>query len=216
MALCYSYLRITSNSQAKRYRKVIFASLGFCMLFSVYYTLIVIFACTPIKKYWTPALPGSCLPVPMVYYVPAAVTIIIDVMLFLLPIPLVMGLHMNPRRKWGLVAAFLLGLVTTICSIMRVIGSVNIPKKGDPQELIQWAIAEMNVGVSRSTTHAFAGILTNAAVLDHHHFTADSGSLAQGILFQNGQSRSCTQKPRQIPILAIDPSSCPRPHSRYP
>ena len=84
----------------------------------------------------------------MIYYSPAIITIIIDVMLFFLPIPLVLGLRMERRKKWGLAAAFLLGLVTTICSVMRLIGSISVAKKNDPQHLITWAIAEMNVGVS--------------------------------------------------------------------
>ncbi|KAG8628913.1 hypothetical protein KVT40_002778 [Elsinoe batatas] len=147
-ALCFAYLRITTNGLAVRtYRRVIIATMAFTLTFMIYYCAVVIFACTPIQKFWNRPTPGKCLPVPMVYYSPAVITIIVDIVLFLLPIPLVLPLRMNRRRKIGLIITFLLGLMTTLCSVMRLIGSIKVPKHNDPQYLIRWAIIEMNIGV---------------------------------------------------------------------
>lgn len=148
ISLCVSYLHITHNSQAHTYRKILWAVMAFSIIFTIYYTLTTTFACTPIRHYAYPNTPGSCLPVPMVYYAPAVVSMLVDIALFLLPIPLVLNLHLSRKRKWGLVIAFLLGLVTSICSILRLIGTVEMAHSANPAKLIVWAIAEQNVGVS--------------------------------------------------------------------
>lgn len=79
------------------------------------------------------------------------VTIVIDLLLFFLPVPLVLKLQMSGKRKAGLITAFMLGLLTTVCSVMRLVGSVNVQTQNDPSDLIIWAIAEMNIGVSPTT-----------------------------------------------------------------
>ncbi|KAF4551411.1 Hypothetical protein D9617_13g099100 [Elsinoe fawcettii] len=162
-ALCFAYLRITNNSLAVRaYRRLIIATLAFTFTFMIYYCAIVIFACTPINKFWQRQLPGKCLAVPVVYYSPAVITIVIDVVLFVLPIPLVLPLRMNRRRKIGLVVTFLLGFITTLCSVMRLIGSIKVPKHGDPQYLIRWAIIEMNIGIITTSLPTLAPLLKSS------------------------------------------------------
>ncbi|PNS20655.1 hypothetical protein CAC42_2900 [Sphaceloma murrayae] len=162
-ALCNCYLRITNNSSSMRtYRKVILGTMLFTFVFMLYYCAVVIFACTPIHKYWHRQIPGKCLPVPVVYYSPAVITIIVDVVLFLLPIPLVLPLRMNRRRKIGLIIAFLLGLITTVCSVLRLKSTIDVPRSGDPQRLIKWAIAEMNIGIVTTSLPVLAPLLKSS------------------------------------------------------
>ncbi|KAF2155938.1 hypothetical protein K461DRAFT_290912 [Myriangium duriaei CBS 260.36] len=159
VALCYSYLRITDRMPTRGYKQVIYGSMWFTLGFTIFYTLTVAFACNPVHKYWYPNAPGFCLPSPMVYYIPALITMVIDVLLFFLPIPLVLKLRMDPKRKCGLVVAFLLGLVTTICSLMRLIGSFQVHYRGDPEYLLMWGVAEMNVGIITTSLPTLAPLL---------------------------------------------------------
>jgi hypothetical protein len=65
-----------------------------------------------------------------------------------LPIPLLVSLQINIRRKSALIAVFLLGLFTTVCSIMRMVQIITIAKTGNSTMLVLWGTIEMNVGVS--------------------------------------------------------------------
>lgn len=68
----------------------------------------------------------------------------------MLPIPLLVSLQINIRRKTALIAVFLLGLFTTICSVMRMVQIITIAKTGNSTMLVLWGTIEMNVGVSTS------------------------------------------------------------------
>jgi hypothetical protein len=59
-----------------------------------------------------------------------------------------MRLQMNSRKKLGIVGLFLLGIFTTLCSIMRLTQVKSIIIGADVTGIILWATVEMNVGVS--------------------------------------------------------------------
>lgn len=111
-------------------------------------TLVLLFQCKPIHKSWRPKTPGKCLPNDITFYVLAGITIFCDVVIFLMPIPLLMRVQINLRRKLGLIGIFLLGLFTTVCSIMRMVQIITISKNGNSTMLVLWGTIEMNVGVS--------------------------------------------------------------------
>jgi hypothetical protein len=75
------------------------------------------------------------------------VTIFFDLCIFLLPIPLLARVQMKARRKYALIGVFLLGLFTTVCSVMRMIQIIRISKDGNSTGLVLWGTIEMNVGV---------------------------------------------------------------------
>lgn len=94
---------------------------------------------------------GTCLPSGPTFYGLAAVTILFDVVIFFLPIPFLWKLQMNNRKKYGVMGLFLLGLFTTICSIMRMVQIERIAKgDGNSTMLVVWGNIELNVGVSHN------------------------------------------------------------------
>ena len=121
VALCLAYLRILKTSSNPRYKALIITIMIACILGHVLGALILIFQCSPVRKSWRPLTPGSCLPNDATFYGLAAITILFDVVIFFLPIPLVLKLNTDVKRKIALVCVFLLGLLTTICSILRLV-----------------------------------------------------------------------------------------------
>lgn len=105
------------------------------------------FQCKPVQKSWIPKTPGSCLRNDITFYVLAAITIIFDCIIFFLPIPILLQLQINARRKAGLMVIFLLGAFTTVCSIMRMVQIITIAKNGNSTMLVLWGVIELNVGV---------------------------------------------------------------------
>lgn len=147
VALCPAYLRILSGTQSI-YRRVTIFLLGFIIVSHLISTLVIVFQCRPVSKSWIPDSDGTCLGDFPTWIATATVTIVCDVIAFLLPVPLFFSLQISLRRKVILSILFVLGFFTTACSIMRMVQIWEIAKTGDNSSLVLWAVAEMNVGVS--------------------------------------------------------------------
>ncbi|KAH6665369.1 hypothetical protein B0J14DRAFT_230970 [Halenospora varia] len=147
VALCLGYLRILSKGNSI-YRMLVWGVLIMCVIGHLAGTLILLLSCHPVKKSWRPLIAGTCLPSGPTFYGLAAVTILFDVVIFFLPIPFLWKLQMNNRKKYGVMGLFLLGLFTTICSIMRMVQIERIAKgDGNSTMLVVWGNIELNVGI---------------------------------------------------------------------
>jgi hypothetical protein len=173
VALCFAYLRITGGNlkaEKSRYRLFIWGMMAFSIISHLAGTLALVFQCSPVRKSWRPLTPGTCLPKVAFFYALAVITIFCDVVIFLMPIPLLLKIQINIRKKVGLVAVFALGLFTTVCSIMRMIQIQVISANGNSTMLVLWGTIEMNVGVSLSSptnTLLLASQLTSSLDLPH-------------------------------------------------
>ena len=148
VALCLAYLRILSTTNKAAYKALVYLVMATCTVGHVTGTLVLIFQCSPVRKSWRPLVPGHCLPNDNTFYGLAAVTIFFDVIIFFLPIPLLLSLNIEPRKKAVLCCVFLLGLLTTVCSIMRMVQIMTIAKTGNSTMLVLWGVIELNIGVS--------------------------------------------------------------------
>lgn len=97
---------------------------------------------------------GSCLAPGPSFTAYAVVTIVSDVIVAVLPIPMLLALNIQMEKKLGLIGIFALGLFTTLCSILRYL-QINRIQYGDGNStmLILWGVIEFNVGVSKPTIH---------------------------------------------------------------
>ena len=85
------------------------------------------FACSPVHKFWTLAAEGKCLKISTIYLVHPIINTICDVLILLIPVPMVLKLHVSRRYKLGL------GLIFTVASMTIIISAVRV-----------WAIAVAN------------------------------------------------------------------------
>ncbi|KAH1546419.1 hypothetical protein KXX57_003739 [Aspergillus fumigatus] len=148
-ALCINYLHLLAKTSKRFYRMLVWGVILLTTLGHVAGTLVLILNCKPIERAWNQTIPGKCLPVGPTFYGLAAFTIISDVSVIFLPIPLLLQLNVKPAQKAGVVCLFLLGLFTTICSILRLT-QINrvVAIDGDSTMLVLWGTIEFNVGVS--------------------------------------------------------------------
>ena len=159
VALCFAYLRIMKTSTHSAYKAITWAVMIACIIGHIAGTLVLVFQCKPVRKSWRPRTPGSCLANDATFYGLAAVTILFDVIIFLLPIPLLLNLNISKKRKFALVCVFLLGLLTTVCSVMRMVQILTIAKTGNSTMLVLWGVIELNIGVSDHPLRLFFGAL---------------------------------------------------------
>ncbi|KAL8664899.1 MAG: hypothetical protein Q9168_007811 [Polycauliona sp. 1 TL-2023] len=147
VALCWAYLRILKASPNPRYKILIYVVMVGAIIGHVGGTFVLIFQCSPPKRSWVPSTPGHCLSNDGTFYGLAAVTIFFDIVILLLPIPLLLKLNINSKKKLALICVFMLGLLTTVCSIMRMVQIVAIASTGNSTMLVLWGVIELNVGI---------------------------------------------------------------------
>ncbi|TQV97715.1 hypothetical protein V2A60_006552 [Cordyceps javanica] len=147
IALLISYLRLLQGTDNRVYRMVIWGAIAFVFLNHFGSALALIFNCNPVDKSWNPSKPGTCLPAVAPFTAYAVLTIISDVLVAVLPIPVLLKLNIRLEKKLGLMGIFALGLFTTLCSILRYT-QINRIQYGDHDStmLVVWGVIEFNVG----------------------------------------------------------------------
>jgi hypothetical protein len=119
--------------------------------YSVYATIVItlgsnigiffssIFACSPIAMGWDLSITtGTCINRTSLFEATAALAVICDVLIIAIPIPMVVKLKMSRSKKIGLIAMFVVGSITVITSIIRLVllitalGETDQPWGGGP------------------------------------------------------------------------------------
>ena len=104
MAILMLYLRLFSAN--RRFKTATLAVIAFVTLYSWVSVFTLIFACRPINKFWDPTVDGTCVNLYVTAVFFAALNVLSDIIIFILPLPLVWALHMNKRVRVGLAFVF--------------------------------------------------------------------------------------------------------------
>lgn len=81
-------------------------------LFYLAYSLLAGVFCTPRPgKPWDAAVMRKCTSLTVLYLAQGAVGTAADIIIFVLPLPIIFRLHLAPRKKLGLAAVFLAGIL---------------------------------------------------------------------------------------------------------
>lgn len=120
LTLCVFYFRL-SPATAYRYAVIIVAIICGGSLFAIWFA--ILFSCKPIEASWDARvlLTAKCIERPPIYITQAAFGSVTDLLLMIVPVPTLIGLQMNKRKKWGLVGFFGVGSITFITSIVRLV-----------------------------------------------------------------------------------------------
>ena len=149
IALLISYLRLLQGTNNKAYHIIVYSTIAMVFLAHLACAFSLVFACTPVDKSWNPLKNGSCLPRGPSLNAYAIVTIVSDVVVTVLPAPVLLNLNIQKKKKLGLIGIFTLGLFTTCCSVFRYLQIDRIQfGDGNSTMLILWGVIEFNVGVS--------------------------------------------------------------------
>ncbi|KAH7124762.1 hypothetical protein EDB81DRAFT_872415 [Dactylonectria macrodidyma] len=98
----------------------------------------IIFACKPLQKNWKASMSGgTCINRPAIYVATAALGILTDLVLLVMPIPMIVRLQMPSPQKTGLILLFIIGSATLVTSIVRMVLLLPILRDGD----VTWAIS---------------------------------------------------------------------------
>ena len=72
-------------------------------------TVVAVFQCIPVSYTWDKRIPGRCLDMRLLYYLGAANNVVTDLVILVLPMPVVWKLQMPRPKKYAVTGVFLMG-----------------------------------------------------------------------------------------------------------
>ncbi|KAF1996954.1 hypothetical protein P154DRAFT_497567 [Amniculicola lignicola CBS 123094] len=117
LSILLQYLRIF---KVRKLRFACYALIVIVALYGLEMFITSAFPCWPVASFWDSHLKGICFPHKDIWFTNAALNIATDLMIFMLPIPVIKGLNLPTRQKAALLGVFILGFFVCIISILRL------------------------------------------------------------------------------------------------
>lgn len=173
---------------------------GLLIAVFVSFEFATIFQCIPVSYNWRSLVDrtaqGSCTDRQAQVYAAAAFNIFFDILVLLLPVPSLLKLNISWMKKLGVGIVFLVGIVVTICSIVRI---SYLSKYGDSTNVTWnyayiglWSLLEVHLSVVcvcvpaaaglfyRTLRHVKTGSPTESVDLDDRGTTGDEKHILKG------------------------------------
>ncbi|KAL8365329.1 hypothetical protein RB595_004234 [Gaeumannomyces hyphopodioides] len=193
VALLISYLRLFQGTSHRGYRAAVWITIVAVVLGHLGCSLSLVLACNPVYKSWEPLVTGTCLPPGPSFTGYAIVTIVSDIAVTVIPLPVLIKLNVSRSKKIGLVFIFVLGLFTTICSILRYLQIDRIQfGDGNSTMLVLWGVIEFNVGNIVSSLPFLAPVFLRRA--KEYRSRYQQGSAGPSGSGRSGRNRGGSQK----------------------
>ncbi|KAF1961153.1 hypothetical protein CC80DRAFT_531866 [Byssothecium circinans] len=119
-------------------------------LFYTAITITTIWACNPRRKIWRPFEEGTCLNIAATLITGAAVNMVSDISILVLPIMKVWSLQLSTAKKIGVSGVFSTGLFALMASLFRMVVTIRFSHTHDVTDLTPaalWAQAEIAGGI---------------------------------------------------------------------
>ncbi|PVH91852.1 hypothetical protein DM02DRAFT_663536 [Periconia macrospinosa] len=91
-----------------------------------------IFICTPVQKFWKTELEGHCINKSASWLANAVMSVITDLMIIILPMPVIRRLQLKPTQKYLLMGIFAFGAIVCVISVLRMHSLIIIARSTDP------------------------------------------------------------------------------------
>jgi hypothetical protein len=109
----------------------IYIFLGIMLAYYIPAVIVKIRICDPISKFWAPDLPGTCLDQRAIILADAVVSVVSDMIILILPLPLTLGLQLPTRKKMRVMCILGAGGLACASSIIRLVLIVLIGQSKD-------------------------------------------------------------------------------------
>ncbi|KAI2606762.1 hypothetical protein GGR54DRAFT_408126 [Hypoxylon sp. NC1633] len=162
---CQYYRLIQEVSYYRRLYLSIMAVVGGWVIAQEF---ILIFPCTPIHMYWDHEASGTCLDGTLTGWMNGIGNLITDVIILVLPIPVVWRLNLKSGKRWAVIAIFALGFFTCIVSICRLVffATLGSDFSYDVVTVAAWGEAEAASGLICSSLMSLGPLFRRFS----HHF----------------------------------------------
>ncbi|KAL1795458.1 hypothetical protein ACET3X_005682 [Alternaria dauci] len=188
IAILLFYLRIFPHQGLRR---IIYATIVVCIMYIIGFVTATALQCLPIRiawEYWDGEHHGQCINLNADAWASAAVNIILDLVVIILPMRELSKLAMSRRRKFGVMLMFFGGGFVTIVSIVRLKFMIQFAQKTnvtwDYLPIGYWSAVEAQVGAIIACLPAIRQlarsvrerIWPNKETVNNYYFEENSGN----------------------------------------
>ncbi|KAF3013723.1 hypothetical protein E8E14_005880 [Neopestalotiopsis sp. 37M] len=148
VALCITYLRMIDRTSHRMYRITVFVFIGLLVAMYLFGIGFNVFNCTPMAKNLHPSIPGTCLAYAPWNFAYWSINALLDVAVFILPIPLFMRMSIDFKLRVELSVLFSLSLITTVITLAKI-GTISRVAFGDGNstQFVYLSALEANAGL---------------------------------------------------------------------
>lgn len=104
--MCFYYRIFT----VPLFRRIVVIFIVFTVAWVIGITIALGLVCTPLRHFWEPSVPGTCVDLVAFTYFTNISNLVTDILIFLLPVPLIWRLQLPFTRRLALVGVFSIGL----------------------------------------------------------------------------------------------------------
>ncbi|RAL15812.1 putative integral membrane protein Pth11-like [Aspergillus homomorphus CBS 101889] len=156
--LCIAFIKLSILASYKR----LFAARSMSLAVNLVATIVVLWVvivsitgvlmCVPVAKFWHRAIPGRCLDAASFYYGQQIPNIVTDVVILLMPLKSVWALPISKTQRALLSGVFLVGILTLIFDIVRLVVMIHVTEIGpdityNQAPVAVWTCMEAAVGI---------------------------------------------------------------------
>ncbi|KAK2629524.1 hypothetical protein QTJ16_000344 [Diplocarpon rosae] len=175
--VCFYLRLVTPDSTLRTWSR---ATIGFLVLFFVATQVTTLVQCLPIEDNWVIVgeVKTKCADTVVCHYIVAAINIVVDVWILLLPIGALWAMKRGLRDRIFLCMVFGIGAISCISSIIRLYAIAVYAKSQDPSfdgaSVNIWSMIEINAAIVCASVPAAIKPLFDKAV--RQRITAGKGS----------------------------------------
>ncbi|KAI1860263.1 hypothetical protein JX265_005824 [Neoarthrinium moseri] len=209
------YLRIFPDRQ---FRKYVYALMIVMGLFCVAFVVTLLTYCVPFDytwMRWDNQNTGTCINMNAQTYTCAALNIVLDLLIFFLPIPQLFKLDLSMKKKIGIIFTFLVGLFVTVCSMIRLKALIGWQTSTNPTmeyaNLAVWSLVELDVGVICACMPGMAGLFRRMKKRGTEYMrskSSNNGSQAFGSQAFGGTNKGTGQAITKTTIISVKRTQC--------
>ncbi|KAF7590740.1 hypothetical protein BBP40_002478 [Aspergillus hancockii] len=142
----------------KNYQIILVIVLVFVILSGLWMVFGSFFMCIPVRGFWDTSISHSCISRAVMWSLNAALQIVTDMIIVILPMPLLTKLQLPKRQKIALIIVFALGTFVCAVSIVRLAALIRMIRSPD-----QTRISPLPLSPSPFFVHSYNKLEHNAA-----------------------------------------------------
>ncbi|KAI1415377.1 hypothetical protein F5Y13DRAFT_187481 [Hypoxylon sp. FL1857] len=172
------------------YHIFLWAMMVFVGLTGLICSVVSIFQCSPVHKAWDVHVPGVCFNRPAFFFSNASLNIFQDLVIYLLPSPILWKVNIPAKQRIALIGIFVVGGFVCVTGIMRIptlsVAVASDDFTWDHYGSAVWSSIECNSAIICASLVHFKPLLTKASSSIH----GASHSSRTGRLFKLSDERS--------------------------
>ncbi|KXH40966.1 integral membrane protein [Colletotrichum salicis] len=153
ISICWMLQRIFL---VRPFKTAAWATMGLCIAWTLMTILIGLLICRPIAMQWNPTISGGvCGDQITAFAAVGVVGVIVDLIIFILPIPMVLKLQVSSAHRIALIGIFGAGILTIVFGALRLASVFSVDfldfSYTSPNAMV-WSSAEMGVALMVSSS----------------------------------------------------------------